>query len=214
MEVKILNAKTKINVVYIDDLVDQMIKLINLNIKKNFFNLKVKKIDKTTVGEIYKIISKFDKNRTNLIISNLQKRLISNLYSTYVSYLSKKHVSYRIISNKNGTGNFTEFLKGKAFGQISSLSIKPGKVRGNHYHHSKVEKFLVIKGKAKFEFQNIINKNRFQVISDSKNLKIIETIPGFTHNIKNIGKDELFTLIWSNQIFDKSKPDTNYKKIS
>ena len=92
------------------------------------------------------------------------------------------------MSNRNQTGSFSEFLKGKSFGQISTLTIKPGKIKGNHYHHSKVEKFLVVKGKAKFKFQSILNlKDKFDIFSSDKKLKVIETIPGFTHNIKNIG---------------------------
>ena len=88
-------------------------------------------------------------------------------------------------------------------------------MRGNHYHHSKIEKFLVVHGKAKLRFQNILNKkNSFQVFVNSKELKVIETVPGYTHNIKNVGKDELITIIWSNQIFDKKKPDTIFKEVN
>lgn len=214
LKIKIKDESKNLTLVYIDDLIDQMITLINKKNKKSYFELKINKIDKVKVGKIIKLLTKINNDRCNLILMDLRKRLISNLYSTYISYLPKKKISYNIISNRNHTGSFAEFLKGKSFGQISTLFIKPGKVRGNHYHHSKVEKFLVVKGKAKFKFQSILNlKDKFDIFSSHKKLKVIETIPGFTHNIKNVGNTELVTLIWSNQIFNKLKPDTKFKEI-
>ncbi len=215
LKINLSDKNNKMEVIYIDDLIDQLINLIKFKKSKNFLNFKLKKIDKTSVGEIFNIISKIKNYRNELEILDLKKRLNANLYSTYVSFFSKKLASYKLLTNKNKTGIFTEFLKGKNFGQISTLSIKPGQTRGNHYHHSKVEKFLVIRGKAKFKFENILNKkNNFNILTNSKELRIIETIPGFTHNIKNIGNEELITIIWSNQIFDKIKPDTIFKKIN
>ena len=215
LKINVSNKNKKMNVVYIDDLIDQLIYLIKNKIKKHFSNFTVKKVDKTSAGEIFEIISKIKNQRNNLLILDLKKRLNANLYSTYVSFLPKKLASYKLSTNKNKSGAFTEFLKGKNFGQISALSIKPGQIRGNHYHHSKVEKFLVIQGKAKFKFQSILNKkNNFTILANSKELKIVETIPGFSHNIKNIGNMDLITIIWSNQIFDKIKPDTIFKEIT
>lgn len=215
LKLSVNDSKKKLNVIYIDDLIDQLISLIGKKIKKNFINLELKKIDRICVGEIFHIINKIKNQRKDLSILDLKKRINANLYSTYVSYFSKKLVSYKLPSYKNKTGSFTEFLKAKSFGQISTLSIKPGEVRGNHYHHSKIEKFLVVHGKAKLRFQNILNKkNSFQVFVNSKELKVIETVPGYTHNIKNVGKDELITIIWSNQIFDKKKPDTIFKEVN
>ena len=214
IKIKLEDENKSLNLVYIDDLIDQMVSLINKKNQKNYFELKIKKIDKVKVSKIVELLAKINNDRRNLVLMDLRKRLISNLYSTYISYLSKKDASYSIMSNRNHTGSFSEFLKGKSFGQISSLTIKPGKIRGNHYHHSKVEKFLVVKGKAKFKFQSILNlKDKFDIFSSDKKLKVIETIPGFTHNIKNIGNTELVTLIWSNQIFNKLKPDTKFKEI-
>ena len=111
------------------------------------------------------------------------------------------------------TGSFTEFMKNQNFGQISTLRIKPGAVRGNHYHHSKVEKFLVVSGKGKFDFRNVKNKKKFTILCSDKKLNVVETIPGFTHNIKNIGRKDLIAIIWSNQIYNIKKPDTIYQKI-
>jgi UDP-2-acetamido-2,6-beta-L-arabino-hexul-4-ose reductase len=103
---------------------------------------------------------------------------------------------------------FAEVLKTKDSGQISFFTAGCGVTRGDHYHHSKSEKFLVLQGEAKFLFRHIISNEKYEIITNSKELKVIETVPGWSHNITNIGKEEIIVMLWANEIFDPKKPDT------
>ena len=215
LPVKIFDTKKKIRLIYIDDLIDQMLKKIKFNPKNlSISYFKPLKTNEISALGLYNKILNFEKDRTKINIANVSSNFASKLYSTYISFLPIRKFYYYIKDNKNNTGSFTEFLKNKNFGQISTLSVNPNCTRGNHYHHSKVEKFFIVKGKAKFQFQNLITKKKLNIIASSKKPMIVETIPGYTHNIKNIGKSVLIAIMWSNQTFNKNKPDTVYKKIS
>ena len=111
-------------------------------------------------------------------------------------------------SNVDERGNFVEFIKTLNSGQISFFTSKPGKIRGGHYHHTKSEKFLVLKGQAKFRFKNIISNDYFDVDSSDSNPVVVETIPGWAHDITNVGSEDMIVMLWANENFDKSKPDT------
>jgi len=110
-------------------------------------------------------------------------------------------------------GVFVEMLKTKDSGQFSFFTAHPGVTRGSHYHHSKSEKFLVIKGKARFQFRHILTNERHEILTSGDKFEIVETIPGWTHDISNIGTDEMVVMLWANEIFDRSKPDTYSQKV-
>ena len=213
IKINLSGVNNRLDLIYIDDLVSNLLNLINQKLNNNFKYLKLSNVENLTVKEIYTKLSYFEKSRSLGIIENLDNSLTSKLYSTYISFLPKKKISYSIKTHKNKTGSFTEFLKNKNFGQISFISIKPGCTRGNHYHHSKVEKFLIIRGSGVFAFKNIKDNKQIKIKVSGRDLKVVQTIPGFAHSIKNIGKQELISIIWSNQIFDKKKPDTIYQFI-
>jgi len=139
--------------------------------------------------------------------------LVKNLYSTYISYFSKKDFQYKLKKFSDERGFFSEFLKNTDFGQISFFSILPKQVRGNHYHNTKTEKFVVITGKARFNFVNIINKKRFSILTDEKKNLVVNTIPGWAHNIENAGSKTVKILVWANEILDKKNPDTIFYKV-
>ena len=132
------------------------------------------------------------------------------MYSSFLTYAPPSKFVYRLNKNEDHRGYFTEFLRMGNGGQISYFSIKKGKTRGMHYHHTKIEKFLILKGKAKFEFKNLINSKIRSYILSENDHKVIETIPGWIHSIKNIGKETVFGIIWANEEFKISKPDTFY----
>lgn len=137
------------------------------------------------------------------------------LYSTYLSYLSVDDFSYSVDSHKDDRGNFVEMLKTKDSGQISYFTAHPGITRGGHYHHTKSEKFLVLKGNAKFSFRNIITNEIYTIKTTGDDPRIVETVPGWSHDIKNIGKDEMIVMLWANEQFNKDLPDTfNYEVIN
>ena len=201
------NPKKSISLLYIDDLVIKLKKYIKSQNNKNvIFN--IKPTNKIKLIELQKTIKKFEINRNENVVSNFANKFVRNLYSTYVSFLPKKKFLYPITKNIDPRGSFVEFLKSKNFGQISFFIAKKGKIRGHHFHHSKVEKFLVIKGSALFTTFDISKKKFFYYNLNDKNLKVIESIPGHQHFIKNNGKNDLVVLLWSHEIFDKNKPDT------
>ena len=130
------------------------------------------------------------------------------LYSTYVSYLPKERFSYPLVQHSDSRGRFVEMLKTHDSGQFSFFTAHPGVTRGGHYHHSKTEKFLIISGQALFKFKHILSGEIYELQTSGAYPEVVETAPGWSHDITNIGRDELICMLWANEIFDKQKPDT------
>ena len=130
------------------------------------------------------------------------------LYSTYLSYHSPEQFAYSIPLYGDDRGIFAEILKTKDSGQFSFFTAGPGITRGGHYHHSKTEKFLVVQGEAKFSFRHISTDAMHEIVTTSKELKIVETVPGWSHDITNIGTGDIVVMLWANEIFDPDNPDT------
>lgn len=210
---KITTFESKnIELIYIDDLASSIIKTIK-NIKKNFVFIKVEPVYKVSINDIKNYIIGFKYNRNNLIIDDLGHGLIKKLYSTYITFLPENEFSYHLKKHTDNRGEFVEVLKNFKIGQFSYFTSKSNITRGDHYHHSKCEKFLVLQGKAKFKFKNLISKKIFEIIVSSDKPEIVETIPGWSHNIKNIGEKDLIVMLWSNEVFDPENPDTNSYKV-
>jgi UDP-2-acetamido-2,6-beta-L-arabino-hexul-4-ose reductase len=159
-KITISDPNKKISLLYIDDLIYDFLEAIKLNKKNNSF-AKIKNIFSISLLNLANVIRSFNKKEKIYLPSNISNSLIKNLYSTYISFFAKKDFTYRLKKFSDKRGYFSEFLKNSDFGQISFLSILPNKIRGNHYHHTKTEKFVVITGKARFNFINILNKKRF-----------------------------------------------------
>jgi UDP-2-acetamido-2,6-beta-L-arabino-hexul-4-ose reductase len=160
------------------------------------------------------LIKSFNKKNKINLINNLKNSFIKKLYSTYISFLPKKDFTYKIKKNIDHRGEFTEFLNNDNFGQFSFFSILPGKIRGNHYHHTKLEKFVVLNGTVRFKFIDLSTNLKFSLVvkDNKKRSTVVNTIPGCAHNIKNIGRDTAKLIVWSNEVFDKNNADTfNYK---
>ncbi|UOG59305.1 UDP-2-acetamido-2,6-beta-L-arabino-hexul-4-ose reductase [Leptospira noguchii] len=210
LPVKINDPDTNIVLAYIDDVVDKFISIIK-NPSQNFDqNLITYKI---TLGELYKILQSFKQSRKDLIIPNVGTGLIRALYATFTSYLNTNSFSYSIPQYKDQRGVFVEMLKTQDAGQFSFFTAHPGVTRGEHYHHSKIEKFLVITGKAKFRFRHILTNEYFETFTEGDSPQVVESIPGWTHDITNVGQEKMVVMLWASEIFDKSKPDTYSCKI-
>ena len=135
------------------------------------------------------------------------------MYSTYLSYLPKDKFSYELTEHKDNRGAFVEILRTKDSGQFSISNSKPGITRGNHYHNTKNEKFLVIKGEAVIRFRHISSDEVIEYHVSDKKLEIVDIPVGYTHNITNIGNEEMVLVIWANELFDKENPDTYYLEV-
>jgi UDP-2-acetamido-2,6-beta-L-arabino-hexul-4-ose reductase len=161
-----------------------------------------------TIGELARQIQAFKDSRITLMTERVGVGLVRALYSTYVSYLPPESFVYTVPHYDDPRGIFAEILKTPDCGQFSFFTAYPGITRGGHYHHSKTEKFLVIKGCARFKFRNIESGQAHELTTTSNKYEIVETIPGWTHDITNIGDDEMIVLLWSSEIFERSRPDT------
>ena len=210
LPVKIIDNKV-IKFVYIDDLVKFLINNIEFKKKISSLNSYTCKIDK-----LIDKINYIKKNR-NLILNKFVKgKFDKYLYATYLTYIPIKDIQYKLVSNNDYRGDFIELFKKPSDGQISYFSINPKVVRGGHYHNTKVEKFFLISGKVIFNFYDLNTKKKFSIKIDSKDNLILETVPGCVHWIKNNSKTIAKGIIWSNEVFNKSNPDTigyNIKKL-
>ena len=208
--IKIDNSKKILSLVYIDDVIHHFIEVMdNPNKNKLYNGLNfIKPIYNITVGDLAKKIYSFREIRNTNVMERVGTGFIRALYSTYISYMSEKQFSYALTANKDSRGKFVEILKTPDCGQFSYFTVLPNSNRGGHYHHSKTEKFLIINGVACFKFVNLITSEKYEIIVNSNNPEIVETIPGWSHSITNIGKEELIAMLWSNEIFNPKKPDT------
>ena len=162
----------------------------------------------TTVGELARLIQSFRDSRNTLMTERVGTGLVRALYATYVSYLPVASFTYRVPQHGDPRGVFVEMLKTPDCGQFSFFTAHPGITRGGHYHHSKTEKFLVVKGEARFRFRHMQTGETHELVTSGAWAEIVETVPGWTHDITNIGSEEMVVMLWANEVFDRSKTDT------
>jgi UDP-2-acetamido-2,6-beta-L-arabino-hexul-4-ose reductase len=162
----------------------------------------------STVGEVLDLIREFRAGRSTLLVRQVGTGFLRALYSTYVSYLPPESFSYTAPKHEDPRGVFVEMLKTTDSGQFSYFTAHPGVTRGGHYHHTKTEKFLVIRGRARFRFRHIDTGETRDLTTDGAQPEIVETVPGWAHDITNIGADEMVVMLWANEIFDRQNPDT------
>ncbi|CDH21002.1 Nucleoside-diphosphate-sugar epimerase WbjC [Xenorhabdus bovienii str. kraussei Quebec] len=201
------NPIIELNLVHVDTIINSFIDLL-LNQQIEHIYIELDPIYKITLGELADYLYKFHNGHNSLLIERVGDGFIRTLYATYISYMPTKSFSYPLTKHEDTRGCFVEMLKTKDSGQFSFLTAHPGVTRGGHYHHVKSEKFLVIKGKAKFGFRHIITNEIFEIYTSGEHPEVIETIPGWSHDITNVGNDELIVILWANEIFDKDHPDT------
>ncbi len=205
-EISINDPNSPVNLVYIDDVCESWLEILTGRVKPGF--KKVPVVFNTTVGEVAEIIGSFKSSKTTLITEPVGKGLYRALYATYLSYTHPENFSYKLVSHKDERGVFCEMLKTHNSGQFSFFTAHPGVTRGGHYHHTKAEKFLVIKGKAKFGFRNILSGEKHSITTSEDYPEIVDTVPGWSHDITNVGSDDLVVMLWANEIFNPEKPDT------
>ncbi|MCP5173732.1 MAG: SDR family oxidoreductase [Moraxellaceae bacterium] len=206
------DPSASVTLVYIDDVVGCFVQIMDGIIKADTYP-QIEPTYTATVGELVSQIQAFRECRTSLISEKVGEGLVRALYSTYVSYLTPEQFSYGVPKYGDPRGVFVEMLKTKDSGQFSFFTAHPGITRGGHYHHSKTEKFLVIKGEASFRFRHILTDETFEQKTSGDNPVIVETVPGWSHDITNIGDSEMIVMLWANEIFDRNRPDTYAHKV-
>jgi UDP-2-acetamido-2,6-beta-L-arabino-hexul-4-ose reductase len=210
LPIEVRDPAAPLTLVYIDDLVARLIELMDgVGMSAGAYGFtNVTPLYSTTVGEVADLIASFKASRETLQTERVGSGLVRALYSTYVSYLPTDEFSYIVPRHDDPRGVFVEMLKTPDTGQFSYFTAHPGITRGGHYHHSKTEKFLVIKGHARFQFRHIQTGETYELLTTGDEARIVETAPGWTHDITNIGDSELIVMLWANEIFDRKRPDT------
>ncbi|MBD1573263.1 SDR family oxidoreductase [Vibrio sp. S17_S38] len=206
LDVNIHDPDAAVTLVYIDDVCRSFISLLTESEKSGYQHIATEY--STTVGDVADLLKAFKQSRESLTTENVGTGFERALYSTYLSYMTPGQFNYAIPSYGDERGVFSEMLKTKTAGQFSFFTAHPGITRGGHYHHTKTEKFLVLKGKALFKFEHIVTGERYELQTGGTEAQIVETVPGWSHDITNIGDEEMIVMLWANEIFDREAPDT------
>lgn len=207
LPIQIHDESATLTLVYVDDVVRHFLAIMDGQVSAPG-KVDVEPVYATTVGAVAEQIRAFRASRATLITEPVGTGLVRALYSTYLSYLPPASFTYEVPKYGDPRGVFVEMLKTPDAGQFSYFTAHPGITRGGHYHHSKTEKFLVIKGKANFRFRHIVSGEFYELETTGETPTIVETVPGWTHDITNIGDDEMIVMLWANEIFDREHPDT------
>lgn len=211
LEIKINNESHLLTLCYIDDVVKECMKCLDGNKKPasdGFCHAETSY--QITLGELAEKISSFKDIRKTGVLPDMSDNFTRLLHSTYLSYLEEDDFSYFPTLKSDDRGWLFEIIKQPSFGQIFVSITKPGVTRGNHYHHSKVEKFTVVQGEATISFRKIDNDEIFEYKVSGTNPEVVDIPPGYTHNIENTGDTDVLTLFWVCEMFDPENPDTYY----
>jgi len=211
VDIQVNDRDVELTLVYVDDVVKSFISKLDFQSDENYFNIET--VYKKSLGGIESLLYQFKENRKTLVIPNVGSGFERALYATYLSYLSNDDFAYELKGHQDNRGAFYEILKTLDSGQFSLSTTAPGITRGNHYHHTKNEKFLVVKGEAVIEFRHIVTNEIISYKVSDKKMEVVEMIPGYTHNIKNTGNEEMILFLWANECFDQDNPDTYFLEV-
>ena len=211
LPISVNDPNAHVNLVYIDNVCEYFIHHLDNCVSSGIQT--IKPVYPKTVGEIADTLKSFKKSKDTLVTENVGTGFLRALYATFISYYTKEQFSYSVPTYIDSRGSFCEMLKTKEAGQFSFFTAHPGVTRGGHYHHTKNEKFLVIQGLAKFQFKHMITNETYELDVFEDEFRVVETVPGWTHNITNYGDTDLIVMLWANEIFDRDKPDTFASKI-
>lgn len=212
LPIQINDPVAALRLVYVDDVVEEFIRALAA-MPAGLSRAEVGPVYGISLGELAGQIDAFQHCRESLVSERVGTGLVRALYATYVSYLPPARFAYDLPRYGDERGVFVEMLKTKDSGQFSFFTAHPGITRGGHYHHTKTEKFLVIKGAARFGFRHVVTNERYEVLTSGDQPQVVETVPGWTHDITNIGDDEMIVMLWANEIFDPARPDTIAAKV-
>jgi UDP-2-acetamido-2,6-beta-L-arabino-hexul-4-ose reductase len=201
-----------LDLVYVDDVVEAFLAIIRDPVPAST-DCEVVPAYRATVGEIAELLQGFRDSRKSLVVGEVGTGLKRALHATYLSYLPTDQFDYPLVAHADARGVFVEMLRTPDCGQFSYFTAHPGVTRGGHYHHSKTEKFLIIQGKARFGFRNIVTDERLELVVEGSENRIVETVPGWSHDVTNVGDDLLIAMLWANELFDRERPDTIAAKV-
>lgn len=213
LDITVNDSSVVMNLVYIDDVVSEFINALENKQNQIDQYCYVPTEHKITLGKIAELIKTFKDSRDTLEVPDMSDEFTRKLYSTYLSYLPKDDFSYPLKMNIDNRGSFTELIRTPDRGQVSVNISKPGITKGNHWHHTKNEKFLVVKGEGLIKFRNLDSDEIIEYHVSENRLEVVDIPPGYTHNIINVGNSDMITIMWSNDVFNPEKPDTYYLEV-
>ncbi|PEW44255.1 capsular biosynthesis protein [Bacillus thuringiensis] len=213
LDIQVNNPDVELNLCYIDDVLEEFFKALNHTptIQDDYCFVPV--THNIKLGELANVIKSFKEGRENLSISNMGDALTKKLYSTYLSFLPEDKFVYDLKMHSDHRGSFTEFIRTPERGQVSINISKPGITKGNHWHHTKNEKFLVVSGEGLVRFRNIDSDDIIEYRVSGEKLQVVDIPIGYTHSIVNVGENDLVTVMWVNECFDPEKPDTYFWEV-
>ena len=215
LPIQVNDRRTQMQLVYIDDVVEELLAALKgePHVDASGYCY-VPCVHEITLGEIVDLLYSFRESRTNFVIPNMpENSFAKKLYSTYLSYLPKDGFSYPLVMHKDNRGSFTEILKSTNVGQVSVNISKPGIEKGNHWHHTKNEKFVVVSGKGVIKFRKYDSDEVIEYKVSGEELTVVDIPTGYTHSIVNEGENDLVTLMWCNECFNPDKPDTIFEPV-
>ncbi|MBR4470704.1 MAG: NAD-dependent epimerase/dehydratase family protein [Erysipelotrichaceae bacterium] len=215
LPIKVNDRNTELTLVYIDDIIDEMFEGLKGNEHRDDDLCYVPITHKKTLGEIVDLLYTFNEEPNSLIMPSIPKGSFEKkLYSTFLSYLPERKVKFQLKGNEDNRGSFTEFLRTENNGQFSINISKPGITKGQHWHNTKWEFFLVVSGHGLIQERKIGTDEVMEFEVSGEKLEPVHMLPGYTHNIINLSQTEnLVTLMWANELFDKDRPDTFFEEV-
>lgn len=211
LPIQINDPAASVQLVYVDDVVSAMLAAVDAVMAFDAAGVTQGVVTpqyETTLGALAEQIHAFSDCRSSLMSERVGTGFVRALYATYVSYLPNDRFAYEVPQYADPRGVFVEMLKTPDSGQFSYFTANPGVTRGGHYHHTKTEKFLVIKGRAVFRFRHLLTGELYELTTSGDKPQVVDTIPGWVHDITNVGSDELVVMLWANEVFDRANPDT------
>ena len=208
LPIQVNNENTELTLAYIDDVCDELINCMNKRPTIDGVFCKVPIQYKKTLGQIVDLLKSFKSNDKYIMVPSTGDEFTKKLYATYISYVPLKNMVVDLEEHRDERGIFCELVRTKEAGQVSISTTNPNIIRGGHYHNTKMERFIVIKGKAKIKFEHVITHETYEFEVSGDKLQYVTIPVGYQHSINNVGNDELILVIWANELFDKNKPDT------
>lgn len=212
LPISISDVNAKVRLVYVDDVITTFLQVLQ-NMSQGLLRPVISPEYSITLGELSNQIEMFKNCRSTLVSERVGTGLTRALYATYLSYLPVEKFSYKLPIHSDARGVFVEMLKTPDTGQFSYFTAHPGVTRGGHFHDTKNEKFLVIRGHARFGFRHMLTNEIRYIEVQGDRPQVVETVPGWTHDITNVGQDELAVILWANEIFDRTNPDTYVSQV-
>jgi UDP-2-acetamido-2,6-beta-L-arabino-hexul-4-ose reductase len=213
LPIQVNDPSVTMSLVYIDDVVNDFIAALDGKHRTSAPFCHVQPVHYITLGEIVDMILSFKESREHFSIPDMSDPFTKKLYSTYLSYLPHDSFSYPLKMNVDERGSFTEFIQTVDRGQVSVNISKPGITKGNHWHHTKNEKFLVVSGQGIIRFRRVGSSEIINYPVSGKKLEVVDIPTGYTHNITNTGETDLVTIMWCNEAYDPEKPDTYFEAV-